>query len=177
MVSLLEKIGDRKNEDRPENRPADSTAEITSCGNAHTSSGNDPPTKCSCGSLLAWRDIYGGGPHCHGCRPWPAERFVRQLIGLEPASCAQSPRWRVLWPLDGSAASGTVDRASCGHSRTRRRTAWPHRDGVDRRTCRPILVVDLDRVAEAEVFDECLNCGEWIRVFSDSENSNFEMEV
>lgn len=171
MVSLLEKIGERKNENRPEDRPADSSAEITSSGNAQASSGNDPPTKCGCGSVLAWLDIYGGGPHCHGCRPWPAERFVKQLIGLEacdPASSAQAARWRVLWPLDGSGASATADRASCGHSHMRRRTTWPGTERGGR------LVPDLSRVAEVEVFDECVDCGEWFRV---SEFSKSETEV
>lgn len=38
---------------------------------------SDPATPCpTCGSSIGWWDIYGGGPHCHHCRDWPAESLV-----------------------------------------------------------------------------------------------------
>ena len=121
---------------------------------------SEPPAgePCSaCGSVLAWIDIYGGGPHCHRCRPWPSETFIRRLIGYD----AVATHWRTIWPLDGSQDQPAGDRDSCGHSRTRTRVVWPAKERPDRRTGQAILVPDLDRWQEAEVFEECVSCGWW----------------
>jgi hypothetical protein len=169
VKSLLEKIGASKKETRQENRLSNSPQPSPASGNQiHPGQNLSPPEdafrwpaiQCNCGSVIAWRDVYGGGPHCHGCRPWPAESLVRAIAGWD----AQDARWRVLWGKDGSDAVHDGDRASCGHSRTRRRTVWIPKDGKDRRTGKPILVVDFDRAEEAEIFDECIFCGAWIFV-------------
>jgi len=98
-------------------------------------------------------DIYGGGPHCHRCRPWPSETFIRALLGYDVATA----RWQTIWPLTGPRDLAQADRDSCGHPRFRKRVVWPIADDRSR------IAIDLNRAAEAEVFLECLACGEWIR--------------
>lgn len=34
--------------------------------------------KCRC--PVFWIDVYGNGPHCADCTPWPNKRFVRQKL-------------------------------------------------------------------------------------------------
>ena len=111
----------------------------------------------TCGSVLAWMDVYGGGPHCHRCRPWPSETFIRRLIGYD----AVAARWRTIWPLGGPGDQTDEHHASCGHPRTRTRVVWPGTERLDRRTGQAILVPDLDRWQEAEVFEECVVCSWW----------------
>ena len=160
MKSLLEKLGKEKSKNEKvvvgtnsgKTREENSQAEIISGG---------PPVPCpACGSVLAWFDIYGGGPHCGRCRPWPAESFVRSVMGYD----ARDACWRVLWPIEASGPLGMPE-TPCTHRMGRNRAVWPvaDRDGL--------LVADLERVAEVENFVECLGCGIW---FSDFEFQNLQ---
>ena len=159
----LSKLGKEKtkNENRQAYPPADHSAEENAgCENRRSGGGGvqphgqPPAAPCPvCGSVLAWWDVYGGGPHCHRCRPWPAEFLIRRLTGYD----AQDARWRAVWPPDGSqdqdaAADATAD-ATCDHQGLRGLIVWP-----------PDILPFSDKhcgMAEAEFFFECKNCGLW----------------
>jgi len=152
LLSQLEKLEGAKNENRRENLISDSQEEKTP--GRRMESDPDKAAPCPvCGSVLAWMDIYGGGPHCHRCRPWPAETFIRGLIGYDAAAA----RWRTIWPRDGSQDQAAGERDSCEHLVTRKRVVWPIVEDRSR------IAIDFDRAAEVETFLECLACGEWIR--------------
>jgi len=157
MKSLLEKLGKEKskNENRPENEIKNSTAENDKAKSGGILPGLAGPATCSvcltCGSTLTWFDIYGGGPHCGRCRPWPAESFIRSLMGYD----AQDARWRVLWPFEASGMLGMPE-TPCRHRRRRKLVVWPSAI-IDER-----LVADPARSAEVEEFWECRDCGLWI---------------
>lgn len=154
MPALLAKLGSPRRETQLTDSAENSPPTVGPSGQEIPSGWSPDAGPCpTCGSVLAWLDIYGGGPHCHRCRPWPAETFIRALIGYDAAAA----RWRTIWPLDGSQDQSAGDRDSCGHPSTRKRVVWPI---VEDRSC---IKIDFDRVAEAEVFFECLACGEWIR--------------
>lgn len=78
-----------------------------------------PAVPCpTCGAAIFWWDIYGGGPHCHHCRDWPAESMVRRI------AFAVDDRW-----VD-SRDIGRAGRA--GHAgRTDRGTGLPDTGGVE----------------------------------------------
>jgi len=149
--SLLEKI-QRKNEvEKTKVGIARSENESTAGQQLKIPAGQG---SCSvCDSVLAWLDIYGGGPYCHRCRPWPSETFIRALIGYDAAAA----RWRTIWPRDGSQDQTAGARDSCEHLVTRKRVVWPIVEDRSR------IAIDFDRAAEVETFLECLACGEWIR--------------
>lgn len=154
MPALLAKLGGPRRETQLTDSAKDSPLAVGAT-RREIRSGCPPGTgPCpACGSVLAWLDIYGGGPHCHLCRPWPTERFIRRLFGYD----AVAARWRTFWPLGGSQEQAASDRDSCGHPHTRKRFVWPIAEDRSR------IAIDFDRVAEVEVFLECLTCGEWIR--------------
>jgi len=84
----------------------------------------DPAPSCTrftcetCGGRQSWIDIYGNGPHCVACSPWPARSFVRSTSRAEaeasPLACdpgeGRLPGW------------SPVDRASCEVSGTQELT-------------------------------------------------------
>jgi len=170
MKSLLEKLGKEKskNEIRQENgiqnQPSGREAEKANAGGSVGPGTIQPAAPCGiCGSCLVWFDIYGGGPHCGRCRHWPAESFIRSLMGYD----AQDARWHVLWPIE---ASGPLEmpETPCAHRRRRKVATWPSAI-IDER-----LVVDLERVAEVYEFWECRDCGLWI-LESEIEYRKFEI--
>lgn len=157
MKSLLEKLGKEKskNETRQENEIQNQQigreTEKTNAGD-HSGPGSiQPAMPCpACGAVIAWWDRYGGGPHCHRCRDWPSVAVVARIVA------ADNGRWLKLWPLGEWGAVQQAPDASCPHSRSRKRVVWPVAERGN------LLVADLERWQEAEVFEECLRCGEWI---------------
>jgi hypothetical protein len=169
MESLLQKLGKEKtkNENQQENRAPNSESENPQSGNRASDEGVRGPQATpiahpcpSCGATIAWWDRYGGGPHCHRCRDWPTTAVVRAI------AVAVDGRWMTFAQANASLAASqgrgeeSIDldgqEASCGHRRRRNVACYPvvARDGA--------VVVDRDRLAEAERFVECLDCGKWI---------------
>jgi hypothetical protein len=147
MKSLLEKLGGSKNETRQENVAQNPQAENP----------QGKPTAASpcrtCGSHIAWWDVYGGGPHCHKCRSWPAEAFVRMVAVADP----DSGRWLTFADANRKllhSESQNEPEASCGHLRARNVARYFVVADESR------VSVDRNRLAEAEYFRECLDCGE-----------------
>ena len=147
MAGILDSITERhtdfresKNETRQENEIQNQQGKSEASGNHEVGICSPTPAPCCCGSALAWFDIYGGGPHCHGCRPWTAESLVRSVMGYD----AQETRRRVLWPIEAIGPLGTPQ-ASCTHRRGRNLTIgpWPGCAG------------------EVEMVWECAECGMW----------------
>jgi len=147
LLSKIQKTESSKNETRQENVAQ----------NAQTENPQGKPTAASpcrtCGSRIAWWDLYGGGPHCHRCKSWSSERLVKSIAVADP----DSGRWltfaEVNRKLLHSESPGEPE-ASCGHRRARNVARhFVVADG-DR------VSVDRNRLAEAECFRECLDCGE-----------------
>ena len=108
----------------------------------------DPPKSkpCEvCNSILHWIDIYGGGPHCHVCDPWPDDRFVRRLV--IPGG---DGRW--IDRLAQVADEGVV--GDCAHRRMRRAVVgWPALEA----SAGGLMRIDWER--ETETFAICGDCG------------------
>lgn len=144
MSGLIKKLGATKNENRQEYRPPNPPQK-----NETAFEKSQPANPCnSCGATLYWIDIYGGGPYCFRCNPYPTERLVRGLL------VAHNGRWHTIDEM--RAAEATQDKppgqdAICGHPRLRK------------------LITMLPGFRDLETWWECQNCRLWFSDFEISE--------
>ena len=148
MATLLEKIGGtRKNENRQENcRQSEGRSGGARCETkANPEIGIESPgsarSPCpDCGSLLAWIDVYGAGPHCFRCRPYTSERLVRTLL------VAHNGRWLTLSEAREAERQLPGLDASCPH----------------RRVSKLVTGIPGDILADQQTYFECRDCGLWL---------------
>lgn len=164
MGLLSNLIGEKKKENQQENRAPNLETENPQSGNRASNEGIRDPQETpvarpchECGSPIAWWDVYGGGPHCHRCRDWPTTAIVRSI------AVAVAGRWLTFAAANALLAatngrgeeSADLDgpKASCGHLRARNTMRYFVIAVGDH------VSVDRNRLAEAECFVECLDCG------------------
>lgn len=158
-MGLAERIAEIKDADEKKNASAEKENANPLAENCVAALFRDARPCPTCGSQIAWWDVYGGGPHCHRCRDWPAVSLVKCVFVTVERSDG-SWEWKRVEDIEDATCGGSGDvDGNCTHPRIGRvpmLVAWPAAAPAADGT----LLVDWNR--EVDRFELCKRCGKWI---------------